>query len=205
MTNNIHTIEHRATGDFADKVRGFLADAEVPEHVSLTVTLYSGVAYFEVTTWRAPVCARCGQTLNTEELPGPFTVFDQVGDRDGEYDFQHGCGGHNYPADALVKVGEDTDLDAALEGIIASVESERESHLSSLRDEWTARGEKELASVRAELDGITDPEERAEFLAEHDAPSGEDISVIWNAADEAFYAEVYAPTFEENPVPELVS
>lgn len=203
-TTPIDIRSHNAIGAFADQVREFLDDTEVPATVSLTVNLYSGGAWFEVTQWDTDRCFRCEQTLNLEELPGPATAFDQFGARSGEYAFQHGCGGHNYPSEALVWVSEGDDLDEALAGILTELEAKVAAHLDKLNAEWVARGERELAGVQAELDAITDAEERAEFLSGYDAPSGEFISVIWDEAREELFAEVYVPTLTENPVPELV-
>lgn len=198
---NIGIHDHNAFGAFPNKVREFLGDAEVPTDVSLTVNLYSGSAAFEVTKWNTDRCADCEQALPLDELPGPATAFDQFGGKSGEYAFQHGCGASNSPSEALVWVDEDDDLDAALSGILTELDGKVTAHLAELREDWTEQGRKLLASAQAELDAITDPEERAEFLDSHSHPYG-DLSVVWEA--DTWHAEVYAPSLTENPDPEWV-
>ena len=203
---NIDIHSYNAFGAFADRVREFLAHAEVPTDVSLTVNLYSGGAAFEVTKWDTNRCADCEQALRLDELPVPATAFDQLGGKSGEYAFQHGCGGHNYPSEALVWVDEDTDLDEALTGILTELEGKVRAHLGKLRAEWIKDGAELLASTQAELDAITDPEERAEFLDEYryTGPTDEFIRVLWDEARGSLFAEVYPPSLADYSDPELV-
>ncbi|MCB1257144.1 MAG: hypothetical protein KDB26_08575 [Microthrixaceae bacterium] len=203
---NIYICDHNSFGAFPSQVREFLANAEVPTDVSLTVNLYSGGAAFEVTKWDTNRCAYCEQALRLDALPGPATAFDQLGGKSGEYAFQHGCGGYNRPSEALVWVDEDTDLDEALTGILTELEGKVQAHLTEIREEWVKDGESLLASAQAELDAITDPEERAEFLDEYryTGPTDEYIRVLWDEARGALFAEVYPPSLADYSDPELV-
>lgn len=202
INTNITVIAHAARDQFADAVREFLAEAEVPADVRLTVNLFNGSAAFEATKWDTDRCVNCEQMLNHDELPGAATAFDQNGEFSGAYVEQHGCGAHNDPAAVLVEVTEGDDLSAALEGAIAELNAKVEAHLAALRAEWVKRGERLLEETQAELDAITDDEERADFLRGRDGNYGELIAVNWDG--EQLFAEVYVPTLTENDEPEVV-
>ncbi|SIF34905.1 hypothetical protein [Mycobacteroides abscessus] len=202
LTDNINLIEYGARGEFADTVREFLAEADVPADVSLTVSLYTGFAIAEVTKWDTDRCANCEQLLRHSDLPGAMTSYDQFGEFDGSYVARHGCGAHYDPASVTVRVSADDDLGSALAGVLAELEGDVQAHLGKLRVEWIGQGKRALEAVQAELDSITDDEERAEFLASHEEPSGELINVVWDGTK--FYAEVYAPSLSETAEPELV-
>lgn len=200
--NNITIIEHTPADAFSAQIREFLTNADVPEDVSLTVNIFDGSITFEVTKWDTDRCAQCEQMLNRDELPGPATAFDQFGQFSGAYVAQHGCGAHNDPSSALVWVNEDDDMDAALAGILTELDTSVKAHLETLRAEWVERGRRALAAEQVELDAITDDEERTEFLASHEEPYGELVSVLWDGTK--LYAEVYVPTLSETAEPELV-
>ena len=154
-----------------------------------------GNGIIELTKWDTDRCVQCEQMLDLSEPPTAVNVYDQFGNFNGEYEFQHGCGAHNPPASVIVKDG---DVDAG----IAELNAKVENHLAALRAEWAKRGERLLKQTQAELDAITDPEEREEFLCGRDGNHGELIAVNWDG-DELF-AEVYPPTLTENDEPEEI-
>jgi len=87
----------------------------------------------EVTRQPRLRCDRCGQSLPCDR-PGPVAWIDErTGDRQGTYDWQHGCGEWNSPIAARVELhlADEHDWDTLLTDLASEVDrAVREEHAS---------------------------------------------------------------------------